>query len=372
MSDTSIISRAQSASGTEIPSTAELRPFALSLVQTDRGRVVGAMVLELSQWVAQVCSGVYDVGDVHGTVRRIAAARERRDAAAEGSREHLLQNGVYRDHKALLPRAVPALRLSAGQRLAGADQLAAEYHTGLYPYDVDAGIDSRARLEYLRGLAEQWGTTAACWRSAGGKGLAVLVAGPRVAGALHRQVHDALSRELPEELRRHIPTEWDGPAAQGEPGRVRYGSWNPEAYCNEAAVAVALADLELRETEPEFVAQGEVADGEIEGLLAELRSVLHRIPVPDDYEEWKARVVHLLKSGLEQEEMEEWSSGGGKYRRGEIVKGWRRIAPDGGEGQLASVHGALKLAGIKVRRKGVPNKRDGKKGRGIRYVGRNS
>ena len=231
---------------------------------------------------------------------------ELRAALAEGGRE-----GRFRELKEQMPAVVPAVAAPQGTTTKG---ISAQYHNGLYGFDIDEGREHMDKAAVFESLVQVPGCVLV-GTSCGGDALYAFFAGPKAEDHRDYTRHwEAIAAGLPPGAR----------AASGRASknlnRLRFLSHDPglwvATHVEPLAGARPGAFRALKEAHPS-------SDD-----AAVYRDALGWVETPDDYNDWLGWLPTLKALRFTLEEVEEWSRHGRKYRESEVDHRWHTLPDD--------------------------------------------
>ena len=226
---------------------------------------------------------------------------------------------AYDQAKKRLRCILPSLCAPAGALTEGLDSP----HTGWYALDVDRKGATPGELQAAWEAAAAMSQTLLLHHSAGGTGLALIVAGPVAASGLeHTHIHRRIKKALPDALRAALAAE-----AQEDAKRLRASShcpcllYRPDA---EPFVLDALPDGPDPALEAPARPYTGARDGDETRRLAE--RALAALPNPDvDYETWFRVILSSWSAGAPYEAVSAWSAKSGKHVERETRRTWDNV-----------------------------------------------
>ena len=243
------------------------------------------------------------------------------DGKAERNPKWRDLNKRYGKAKSLLPTLFPSISAPAGTAVKG---IGGQWHSGIYSYDIDhPSVDQEDAWNIL---TRHHAVVLLC-ESAGGSDSFCLVAGPKAA--------------TPEEHKRI----WTSIGANLLPGGLAIaGSSSVSININRGRYLPAVLGLHFNPDaeplplpEPTLPAKTVALPPEPpRNRLAASAPTDNDRPLDqaialepaDGYSDWLAQVIWLKAVGLTADQVEAWSSGGGKYQENEVRKRWEGLPDD--------------------------------------------
>ena len=250
---------------------------------------------------------------------------ELREKLHQGGRE-----GPYKAAKLKMPAIVPAAKAPSGTLL---DNLPpAEWHNGLYGYDIDENRET-LDLPSLRSALIDTPGVVMVGTSCAGDALYAFFAGPvAVDKADYVRRWTAISAAMP------TAAQAASGAASKNPNRIRFMAHDPDVWLASGPVTPLSGAVALL---PSAATPAPPLEDEHRIDLAALEA----IHPPDgggdkDYNSWLGWLGTLKTLGFSVAETEKWSGRGKNYRAGEVADRWESLPSDAHEDARNKLRGA--------------------------------